>query len=208
MMSEGQEKNRWKRRLLSYSMDARADLLSVYMAVLFVGLLLGIAAFLLFGKRADAGEFKSLWVSTRAFSGYTNGGAFARFFCGWFFRYEKILLLLLLFAVTLGAPVLCGGVCLWRGFAVGYGCAMVAGNRFSGFFIGYAAVTLCISVLFVIASCKSVWFFKRLCAHLRQKKKYFIQDNVMPLAVSFVLQSAAIAVLLVLCAIAAQAAYP
>ena len=71
-----------------YSMEARGELVSTYMAVLLVGLIFGILGFLLWGERADLSLFRTTWVQTRAFSAYESGGAFMRFFIQWFFHYE------------------------------------------------------------------------------------------------------------------------
>ena len=194
----------WFARMRPYSMDARSDLLGTYAAVLFVGILAGVVCFLIWGKAADAEAFWRLWVRTRSFSGYESGAAFFRFFCSWFFRYEFWMLLLLLFSATLFSPVLCGGVVLWRGFCTGFCCAMLAGKRFSLLFVGFTAFSVAISLLYVMAACKSVGFFRNLVSQLRRPAPRFVQEHVCVLGISFVLHSAAIAVGLLLCAVTAQ----
>ena len=131
-----------------------------------------------------------------------------RFFTQWFFHYEWGLILLLLFSATLFSPLLCGAFCLWRGVCVGYSCAMLAGSSFSFFFVMIVALALALSVLYVMAACKSVWFFRHLIQHLqkgeRAKEERFWTVHAVPLGISFMLLSAALALGLVVCSIAAQ----
>ena len=191
-----------------YSMEARGELVSTYMAVLLVGLIFGILGFLLWGERADLSLFRTTWVQTRAFSAYESGGAFMRFFIQWFFHYEWGLLLLLAFSFTLFSPLLCGAFCLWRGICVGYSCAMLAGSSFSFFFVLLVAFLLALSVLYVMAACKSVWFFRQLIRHLQKgagaEQERFWAVHTLPLGISFLLLSATLSILLIVCSIVAQ----
>ena len=85
---------------------------------------------------------------------------------------------------------------------------MLAGSSFSFFFVLLVAFLLALSVLYVMAACKSVWFFRQLIRHLQKgagaEQERFWAVHTLPLGISFLLLSATLSILLIVCSTVAQ----
>lgn len=146
--------------VLAWSCRRQLSLLSVYTALLFCGVVLGVLGWALFGSRVDGQAFAQSYCSSRAFSSYAAPRVYLRSFVQWFFFYEKYFLALMLCGFCCFGEYLAGAVLLWQGFLLGYSSVALCGAQFSMFSV-LLALGRCVLVFLVLVFCLKAMCFLR-----------------------------------------------